>query len=302
MANSFFQQYESILKIHCDWISSAGKSGQQADLSEKNLSGMALDAVYLPRANMSSVLMNGASLRGANLHESCLRSASMNGADLQGASLAGASLIGASMKGVDLQGATLKDASLCMASLRGAKLQGVNLVGASLRGVDLQGASLAGALLIGADLTNANLKGANLFGADLTSATLDCADLTNAILYGATLHNTSLEEYEEEPDRSLTIVAEFSTDIDGTQIVAPDDTWYAVVDQKVVFAERNTTGCFLNYAQLFQSLGITVYCMNVPHSSFRDPDGELSDEQMLEKALKQPGFLSNRKKLETVTP
>jgi hypothetical protein len=128
-------ELDEILKKHNEWVKSATKSGEQADLNDANLSG--------------------ANLSGANL----------NGAKLNDANLIGANLSGAKLRGANLSGAYLNGAKLGRANLLRANLIGANLFAADLGGAFLFGADLSGADLRAADLNDARLRRANLSGA-----------------------------------------------------------------------------------------------------------------------------------------
>ena len=107
----------AILKEHQLWLDSKGGDGKKADLSNKNLKFVNLEAADLRRANLEAV-------------------------DLRRANLEAANLVGANLERADLAGADLAGTDLRIANLREAILLGANLEGANLEGADLEGANL----------------------------------------------------------------------------------------------------------------------------------------------------------------
>ncbi len=106
------EDLKRILAAHEAWVETGGEKGEQADLSD---------------ANLSDANLNGAKLQGAGL----------TGANLQGARLYGANLQGAILAFANLQEADLSFANLQEAILRLANLQGADLSFAKLQGADL---------------------------------------------------------------------------------------------------------------------------------------------------------------------
>ena len=110
----------AILKEHQLWLDSKGGDGKKADLSNKNLKFVNLEAADLRRANLEAVDLRRANLEAANL---------------VGANLERADLAGADLAGTDLRIANLREAILLGANLEGANLEGADLEGANLKGV-----------------------------------------------------------------------------------------------------------------------------------------------------------------------
>ena len=158
---------DEIIRRHEMWLDSDGETGEQADLSYTDLSGLNLANANLRGANMESVDLVFASLEGANLLDANLLGAKLTGADLIGANLEHANLRSAKLVCARLEGANLTNANL-----REANLDDINLEGANLMVANLEGANLERANLRHADLTFADLKGANLKLADLTGVNL----------------------------------------------------------------------------------------------------------------------------------
>lgn len=130
------------LRKHALWLSSEGKEGEQADLTDANL--------------------NGADLTGADLRKAMLKGASFIKADLTEAKLDGACLERAKMEGVKLN----------KASLSGTSFDEADLSKAELKDVELDYTSFAKATLKRASFHSVNARNANFHGADLS-----CADI-----------------------------------------------------------------------------------------------------------------------------
>ncbi len=107
-----------VLESHSSWLDSAGESGEQADVSARNLAGADLVDARLPDAILHKTILKGADFTLADL-----RGASMVQADLADSTLLGTHLEGANLQAADLRGAT---------GLLGPQLAGTNLFGALL--------------------------------------------------------------------------------------------------------------------------------------------------------------------------
>ncbi|HAL91412.1 MAG TPA: hypothetical protein DCM68_00065 [Verrucomicrobia bacterium] len=134
--------------------------GEQADLSDANLSDARLNGVNLSRANLIGADLSEADLGGADLHEADLSDVKLKKANLSEANLNDAVLFRA-----DLGEANLRDANLFRTDLKDAKLRGADLSGADLSEADLRGADLNDVDLGEIDWCEANLRGAKLRGA-----------------------------------------------------------------------------------------------------------------------------------------
>jgi uncharacterized protein YjbI with pentapeptide repeats len=180
---------EAVEKIWSAFADYAKNHENAPDLSEANLSGMALSGADLRKANLS-----GANLRGADLRKANLSGANLSGANLSGAALNVAELSAADLREADLSHATLIRANLSGANLLRADLRRADLSGAHLGGADLRAADLGGANLSRAGLNGAFLWEANLSEADLSRASLRKADLSGANLGGANLRAADLQQ------------------------------------------------------------------------------------------------------------
>lgn len=137
------------LRKHALWLSSEGRDGEQADLTDANL--------------------NGADLIGADLRKAILTGASLIKADLTEAKLDGACLEGAKMEGVKLSNA----------SLAGTSFDEADLSKAELKDVELDYTSFAKATLKRASFREVNARNVNFHGADLSCADIYVSFFTN---------------------------------------------------------------------------------------------------------------------------
>lgn len=138
------------LQLHKAWVEGLSGTGRRADLTDADLSRLALQ-----RQDLSGALLKGANLAYADLRGSSLRSANLLRADLRCSLLAGA----------DLSLAVLTGASLQNAGLSRADLRAADLNYAGLRGADLKDALLEKARLRRADLSEALFEPLTLPGA-----------------------------------------------------------------------------------------------------------------------------------------
>ncbi len=164
----------------------------QANLSQANLKEANLRWANLSQANLSQAILNRASLRWANLNQVNLSQANLVNADLRGVNLSLANLSRADLSDADLSGQDRNGVILTGADLKDANLNRVNLNLANLNRADLSRANLSEADLSSADLTKAILTGVDLRGAILTSTNLRDTDLRRANLIGVDLSNTDL--------------------------------------------------------------------------------------------------------------
>jgi len=105
-------QLAKIVAAHAEWLASDGKSGQAADLSHCELTG-----VRFPKAD----------LRNANFSHAHLVRADFAGAMLEGADFTGADMTRADLAGADIQNAKLDGATLSEAALGDARMEGASL-------------------------------------------------------------------------------------------------------------------------------------------------------------------------------
>lgn len=126
--------WKPVLARHREWLASAGRQGEPADLRGANLRG----------TNLGSADLRHAILAGADLEQAELADADLSHADLTGANLAGARLHQTDLKNARLINADFETADLSTARhLRETQLGGCNLAFARLpAGLQIQGLEL----------------------------------------------------------------------------------------------------------------------------------------------------------------
>lgn len=177
-----------MLKTHKRWISTAGKDGQQMDLSGfdlreiKNLVDFPLTAVRAVKATFLGLHLEKAQIQSAVLDYSDLRDCNLTRSDFRGTSLKGAQLARA-----DLTSVNFGPLKFDTPEGHGVRMQRTNLSGASLRFCILRDCDLRDSILMGVDLSNTNLSGCDLRRADLTGANLSGSNLEDALTEGAVI-------------------------------------------------------------------------------------------------------------------
>lgn len=170
-----------LLKDHADWLATKDRAvvpkGAKLDLSDHDLTGVALT-------------------------NSDLRHAILTGAKLQGAMLNGAQLERADLECVRADTASFESANL---------FQAKTLTDASLVGAKFAGAQLGGAILTGADLTSADFTNADMRRADLTSATMRATRLKDAEFDGADLRDVAWQPVDLPEVSTMAAVANLRT-------------------------------------------------------------------------------------------
>ena len=127
-----------ILRKHALWLSSEGKDGEQANLTDTNLEG-----VDLTGADLRKAMLAGAHLRNTNLTEAKLDRACLERAKMEGAKLNKTSLSGTSFDEADLSNATLKDLELDYTSFAKATLKRAYFREVNARNVNFCGSDLS---------------------------------------------------------------------------------------------------------------------------------------------------------------
>lgn len=136
------EKLNEILMKHELWLDTYGEQGEQANLSNMDLSG----------ATLIDANLRYAKLRGADLCDVDLRGANLGCADLRWVDLIDANLVGADLHGTNLRNANLRYADLTNVNLRSADLRNADLTSANLRYADLRYADLRYTDLHNADL------------------------------------------------------------------------------------------------------------------------------------------------------
>lgn len=158
---------EDLLQKHSLWISTAGKSGQQLDLSGYDLRGIKhlreipLTAVRASRSSLINLDLSKASIQSANFDHSDFRDCILNYADLRGSSF----------KNVRFTRSIIRKANFSPLEFKNRQqIKRTDLTGADLKFCDLRYSDLRDCILINADLTNTDFTGADLRRADLSGA------------------------------------------------------------------------------------------------------------------------------------
>lgn len=175
-----------MLDLHRRWINTAGRQGQQMDLSGYDLR----DIHNLWDYPLTAIKAVKSTFLGLTLERANIQSAVLDYSDFRDCRLARADLRGSSMKGVhmgraDLSGANLGPLKFDTPEGHGVRLQRTNLSGASIRFCNLKDCDLRDSILMGVDLSNSVLTGCDLRRADLTGAKLDGTNLEDALTEGA---------------------------------------------------------------------------------------------------------------------
>jgi len=191
--------------------------GDNADLSNVNLSGTDLSNITFKKANFSGSTLNGAICNGADFTEALFVESTLTGitanktifdranftkaildkvawgipTSAKGANFTNCSavdaILGSATQTLDCSGATLtqgdfRGADLSKWNLSKAIMGDVLMVGTKLNGVVFDGANMVNAIMVRASLVNASMKnviahGTNLIGANLSHANLNQAQM-----------------------------------------------------------------------------------------------------------------------------
>lgn len=128
------------------------------DLSDMDISGMALTGADLYYADLRGVRGAYVKLGNAHLAGCRLRGADLSWAQLGEANLGGADLTNAVLFGTHFGGANLSRARFCGASMLECNLGGANLTGADLRSAKLRGATIVDTVFADTDLREAEIS------------------------------------------------------------------------------------------------------------------------------------------------
>ncbi len=180
------QDLGTLIEAHAAWIRSAGKEGQQLDLSGYDLRHIPkikqypMTALIALKVSFLGQDMTGMHLQSAIFDGSDFRDCKMSQSDLRASSFVGANMTRASLSGVNAgplhfgkpgePGHRIKPTNFRKCEFRYADLTSANLTDADLTDTDLSYANLAKADLRRADLTGANLEHAKFDGALLDQA------------------------------------------------------------------------------------------------------------------------------------
>lgn len=244
-----------ILRLHTDWLASDGKSGQQADLHNKqvqnaSMRGMALRRVVfrwakLPEAILTDAYLNDAIMAGVDLQRADLQRAVLDGADIRGGNLDGANLNALTAVAVDMRGVSMRGVTALRADLHNADFRGALLQDCDLGRTDLHGADLRGTALSGAKLEHVDLREVNVCGVDLSKASgLRQEQIDQA--FGDI--ETLLPPGFARPSRWSAIITNPDKLDIPDQVVAPIRT--AIRDGRVVLADPDQVESIVDLADL----------------------------------------------------
>ena len=173
---------EEILDEHMAWIKSAGKQGEQLNLSGYDLR----DADDLRQFPLTAIKAIGATFIHLDLGNISIQSAILDKSDFRDCYMENADLRGSRFKNCKFTRTNLSGARLSPLQFRNAdgtsRIQRVDLSGSDFRLTNLQHADLRDSIMMGVDLSGADLTRADLRRADLTGANLKNTDLTDALL------------------------------------------------------------------------------------------------------------------------
>ena len=131
-----------ILRKHALWLSSDGKKGEQADLTDSNLNGVDLTGADLRKAMLTGASLINADLTEAKLDGACLERAKMEGVKLNKASLAGTSFDEADLSKAELKDVELDYTSFAKATLKRAYFREVNARNVNFCSADISCANI----------------------------------------------------------------------------------------------------------------------------------------------------------------
>ncbi len=176
----------TLIQQHRIWVETAGTSGEQLDLSDYDLRGLAT----LKMERMTAIVARRAKFFGMNLYKIQLQSAHLEEADFRRCDLEEADFRASSLIRAKLSHSNLKKANfsgLIFGTGTAQRFAPCDLTGAELRYADLSGAVLKRVSLRNADLSYANLTGCDLRETDFTGANLEGTILDDAVTEGAEL-------------------------------------------------------------------------------------------------------------------
>lgn len=173
---------KQVIKEHTAWIETAGKEGQQLNLSEYDLSeekdlrnypltvivaaGSKFTGLYLEGVKMESSVLDRADFRDCHMKNADFRGSSFKEAMFTRADLTDANFSALKVKRPD-GSEILQNCNLSQSRMAFAILDGANFSNADLQDVDFSHASMKNC-----NFTDANIKGANFTDAELDGTEL----------------------------------------------------------------------------------------------------------------------------------
>ncbi len=170
--------FEEMIKTHIAWVGSAGKDGEQLDLSGYDLRSLQT----LKGQKLTALVAKGARFIGMNRYQVELQSARLDNSDFRRAKLDEGDFRGTSLKGCILNHASVKNANF-----------NPLLFGAEGPNQRFATCDLSEAQLRFTDFAGASMKSVNFENSDLSNADMSCCDLREANFKGAKLDNTNFE-------------------------------------------------------------------------------------------------------------
>ncbi len=173
-----------LIEKHRMWVQTAGKVGEQLDLSNVDMRGMK----SLQREKLTAIKAINAKFFSMNLSEIEMQSAVLNGSDFRNVRFEASDLRGSLFQNCQFSHAKMRRVVASPLVIGGGdKKREVpcNFSGGVFRYADLSGGDFRQVNFVGADLSYANLTNCNLEGADFSEANLkgtnfDGAKLDNA--------------------------------------------------------------------------------------------------------------------------
>jgi uncharacterized protein YjbI with pentapeptide repeats len=170
----------------------AGKTKEQKEMVNKNLSLMQLEGSDLRGIRIHDGKFNYSSLKGADFSNSDLTNSSFLSSDLTSVKFDGANLTGAKFNTAALKGASFDRCVLTQTHFHTSDLSGVRLENLTLEGTIFEKTALDGTSFKNSVLRNVSFRNTKVRKAIFDGATMD--KVTYAVLkgYGANLTNVTV--------------------------------------------------------------------------------------------------------------
>lgn len=175
---------DELIQKHTAWVATAGRDGEQLDLSGKDLRRLK----SLSEKRLTALKAVGAIFYGMNLQGVELQSASLSESDLRACDISHADMRGSNFRNALLDHAVIHNTKLTPLVFKGSgedRKIPCNFSGASLQHTDFRSSQMKEADFTGANLNHANFNECDLRGADFTGALLDGANFDGAVTAGA---------------------------------------------------------------------------------------------------------------------
>jgi uncharacterized protein YjbI with pentapeptide repeats len=177
---------KKLLLAHVTWIETAGKDGQQLNLSGYDLRSMTqlnkmpLTACKAQKANFISMTLSGMHLQSAHFEDSDFRDSDLSRSDMRGTNFSRSEFTRANMR--DIKASPLKiGKGQLTTNMSGCIFKYADFENADLRDVNFTGADLSHTNLNGADLRGAIFEKTKLFSVYFEDAQIDADSLVKFI-------------------------------------------------------------------------------------------------------------------------